>query len=145
MSRPTTYTHVKAPIVEKFNTANALNVGDAVFLSATGSVVNKSATALDYAARVGIVVGGSSLYGEIAQETGDVGKQAAAANGWVWVVVYGPALAVSEGGSTAGAKLLAGTVTAGRVKTGTTAGQVIGYALDTVLTTATFWMFVRPE
>lgn len=104
-------------IVIRVKAAAALNVGDAVFMSAARTV-NKSTTATDYARRFGVVVGGDNFEFHVLQEDGDVGEQAAAANKDVLVCVLGLCKVVAGGTIVAGDRLIADTGTAGRVIVG---------------------------
>lgn len=113
-----------------------LNVGDVVYLSSTAGAgnVNKSltpATTLDRI--IGIVVGGDNTNMEVVQDDPLIGTLlAAAATRRVLVAQIGIAKALSDAAiATVGLKVIDGTVTAGRVAAGTTAGHVVGRALNT--------------
>lgn len=124
--------------VYRFKAGAALNIGDLVYLSAAHTV-NKSNTLSNYTAVVGVVVGGASTNYEILQDDGDIGRQAAAANEVVLVCTEGKAKVVSDVAAISlGAKLTAGTTTAGRVNVGTittdlasgNSGSLVGMALE---------------
>lgn len=114
----------------------ALNLGDVVYRS-TATRVNKSTTQTNYAGFCGVVVGGKSLVEEAVGHEYHLSSgaivAAAAANDWVLVQFNGIAYVKSGAGITAGTNfsLMADTGTAGRVIAGTTAGQMIGTALET--------------
>jgi len=117
--------------------AAALNIGDAVFLSAAFTV-NKSAVAGNQALVCGVVVGGvprtvESATLEVIQRAGDIGLQAAAVNDPVLVCVSGLCVAVADGAITIGQQLKLSSTTSGRVTpatTGTDAGKILGKAFD---------------
>jgi hypothetical protein len=120
--------------VESFIASGTLLVGDAVYLSADNTVT-KAAVAANYVKFVGIVVGGDSLNGFIAQDRDlqSATQLTAALNGKnVIVQVSGIARVISDAALTTGA-VTGGAVTAGRVSnTGATAGQIIGTILAAV-------------
>lgn len=97
----------------------ALNIGDAVFISAARTV-NKSAVAADYEKRLGIIVGGAKTGMRVHQEDGEVGIQAAASGELVLVCVRGFCKAIAGAAIAAGDRIVADTVTAGRVNVGAT-------------------------
>ena len=110
-----------------------LLVGDAVFVAGVG-IVNKSATAADYAGFVGFVVGGDSNGYRVDDAVGTI---AATSGQKVMVQISGVARAiVGASGFTAGTNLTAvpSAATAGRVIPGTTAGGRLGVALTTQAT-----------
>lgn len=117
--------------------AAALNIGDAVYLSAAFNV-NKSAVAGNQALVAGIVVGGTarsvqSGTMEVIQRAGDIGLQAAATGDPVLVAIHGLAVAVADGVIAAGALVKLGVATAGRVTAAvvaTDAGKILGKAFD---------------
>ena len=113
----------------------ALNVGDAVYLSAAGTV-NKSITPANYQTAIGIVIGGKQTYGGqgsagIITATGQIGTLAANANEYVLVCFSGIFSAVGGAAIAVGAKVSVDTTTAGRVLggAGAIAGQIIGFAM----------------
>jgi hypothetical protein len=116
--------------VLRFTAAAALNVGDAVFVSAANTV-NKSATTADYQKFAGVVVGGTNTYMGCCSSTTDVGVSAADANEEVLVQVNGRVYVVAAAAITV-ATLLTVATTAGRVDdaAGATQGQIIGIALQ---------------
>lgn len=112
-----------------------LNVGDVVYLSATVlKQVSKSAVAATTLDRIaGIVVGGDNTNSEVIQDDTAIGTLlAAAAGGKVLVAIQGIAKVLADA-AIAGfnQKVIDSTVVAGRVAVGTTAGHVVGRALDT--------------
>ncbi len=112
------------------NAAQAMNIGDGVFVSGV-DIVDKSITVLDYVARAGIVVGGQiPAEGNMAilQHPSDIGEIAAAINKPVLVCVGGICRAVADGIIAVGDVVEPDAVTAGRVSTGVT--QPFGVALD---------------
>jgi hypothetical protein len=97
----------------------ALNIGDAVYISAAG-VVNKSTTAGNRLFRCGVVVGPGprSLQEgtkEVIQRLADVGLQAAATDDPVLVCILGLCYAVADAAIAAGTQVVLSTTTAGRV------------------------------
>ena len=123
--------------VVRYTAAAALNVGDAVFISAAGTV-NKSTVAADHLKRAGIVVGGEAIGAArvAVQRAADVGKAAAAAGQAVLVAVDGSiCYAVAQAAIAAGAAVKPDLTTAGRVLTATIAaaadfGRVLGLAIE---------------
>src|SRR4051812_47277038 len=75
-------------IVEFFTAGAALNIGDAVYISAA-STVNKSLTAGNQGKPAGIVVGGDLTAGECADDPADVGSAAASNGGYAIVLMSG--------------------------------------------------------
>lgn len=112
----------------------SLNVGDAVYLSAAGTV-NKSTTAANYQTAIGIVVGGRQTYAALGDQgiitaTGQVGTLAANINEYVLVCFSGIILAVGGAAIAAGLKVTGDATTAGRISvTGATAGQILGFTM----------------
>lgn len=116
-------------IVLPFIATAALNVGDPVFTTAAAdNEVSKSATAADYQAGVGIVVGGAQTDYAAMQEDGIIGEPAAEAGELVFVMVLGKAKAVAQAAIAAGAKVGQSSVS-GEVIGAAAAGQRIGTAL----------------
>ena len=113
----------------------ALNVGDVVYLSAAvAGNVNKSltpATTLDRI--VGVVVGGDNTNMEVIQDDTTIGVLLAAAAGRrVLVAQIGVVKVLADAAiATFGNKVIDSIVVAGRVAVGTTAGHVVGRALNT--------------
>lgn len=121
--------------VAEFIAAATLNVGDVVFLSADNTV-NKSNTAANFTKFIGVVVGGDSLGGYIAQDSdlkGTAALQAATVGKTVLVQINGIARVISDAAVASGIPVTTGTTTAGRVIGGATAiaGQIIGTSLTT--------------
>ncbi len=117
----------------------ALLIGDTVFLSAAGGVVDKSAVTADHLKRVGLVVGGRSFYNEASQDVLDIGEIAAAINQPVLVATEGVVYAVSDGTAIlAGSYVAPSVTTAGRVRLATVTtdlvagdtGKILGLAVD---------------
>lgn len=118
--------------VAVFTAAAALKVGDLVFLSAANTV-NKSNTNADYAACVGVVVGGySDTYGMVVADdvTNAVGTQTIASGSKVLVQINGIAPVVCDAAVTVGTRVGQGATTAGRVDD-IAAGFFAGVALQT--------------
>src|SRR5262245_40187377 len=92
----------------------ALNIGDAVYISAAHSV-NKSTTASLYQGRTGFVVGGERTSMLVMQDDNMVGTAAAAAGEKVLVCVGGKCKAVADGAITLGTPVTNDNTTAGRV------------------------------
>src|SRR6266496_946549 len=124
--------------IEEFAAGAALNVGDAVYVSAA-QTVNKSAVAATVLGKIaGIVVGGTKTYMKAVDRKLDVGIQAAATSERVLVLKVGKYWVVSDAAITAGDIITPGTTTAGRVKTGTVTtdlaagdtGRLLGNALE---------------
>jgi hypothetical protein len=113
----------------------ALNVGDVVYFSATVlKQVSKSLTAATTLDRLaGIVVGGEATDNAVIQDDTAIGVLPAAAIGQrVLVAVQGIAKVLADAAiATFNGKVIDSTVVAGRVASGTTAGHVVGHALDT--------------
>jgi hypothetical protein len=126
-----------------------LKIGDAVYISDTNTV-NKSTTQTNAKYFVGIVVGGDDLggsernvvpYDEV--DYPDIGTTAALSGHAVIVQVSGIAIGVV--GGTAVVKqnqLMFDTATAGRLIPGTTAGQMVGIALESVATAGASFHFL---
>jgi hypothetical protein len=112
--------------------AGTLNVGDAVYLSAAGTVA-KAAVAANYQTAMGIVVGGRQTNGGqgdqgIITATGQIGTLAAKVGEYVIVQYSGIAIGVGQAAIAVGAKVTGDATTAGRLSiTGATAGQIIGF------------------
>lgn len=116
-----------------------LLIGDAVFLSAAGGVVDKSAVTADHLKRIGLVVGGRSFYNEASQDVLDIGEVAAAINQPVLVATEGTVYAVSDTTAIlAGSYVAPSIITAGRIRLATVTtdlvagdtGKILGLALD---------------
>jgi hypothetical protein len=75
------------PNVQIYTAAATLLIGDAVYLTTTTLLAQKSATDSDYATFLGIVVGGGSFGAgaEVAMDSGLVGTTAALVNEYVYV------------------------------------------------------------
>ncbi len=115
--------------VRPFIAAATLLIGDAVYLTAAG-LVNKSATAGNYSAFIGIVVGGYSFEKEngLSFVSTLVGNTAALVNELVWVATGGVAYANAGAAITRGNPVgISGT--SGRVDD-IAAGNAIGIALE---------------
>jgi hypothetical protein len=110
---------IGGPTVE-YTAGAALNLGDAVFLSAANTV-NKSTTAGDHARFVGIVVGGAKFDHKIITESNKYGVLQAAATGErVIVQTKGIAYVITEAAYAFGTHLIVSTTTAGRMLTNAT-------------------------
>jgi len=114
-----------------FTAAAALNIGDAVYISAADTVA-KSNTPANYQKFAGIVVGGKATYNQVGTLSTDVGVAAAATGEIVLVQRSGKAWVVADAAIVAGALLTQGATTAGRVddSASATQGQIIGLALQ---------------
>ena len=106
--------------VVAFTAAATLLVGDVVFLSAA-STVDKSTTAANYLAFMGVVVGGDSTFGQCCGNDSDVGITAALVNKKVFVQVSGVAWVLAA----------AAVAVATPLEVATTAGQVDDVATPT--------------
>lgn len=95
-----------------------LNVGDAVIITADGTV-NKDTTTGNHLKAAGIVVGGRAFGRNAIQRANDVGSQAALVNQEVYVCVLGLCYGVAQAAILAGAYVRPDTTTAGRLLTGT--------------------------
>lgn len=137
-----------------FQAAAALNVGDAVYISAQGATalpipitagyptagwfppqVNKSATLSNYTASgIGVVVGPANWYKSVVQGPNIVTAPTVAASGVgknVIVMTSGFCWALVDGAVTIGLKLTASASTAGTLSsTGAVAGNILGYAAN---------------
>lgn len=122
--------------VTAFKGAQALNIGDVVYVSAAFTV-DKSTTQTNYNSFAGVVVGGKSTGMKVMQDDAAVGTPAsAAANELVLVCVRGKAKCVADGIIAAGATIQPDGATAGRVESvapSTVAHllQRVGVALET--------------
>lgn len=117
----------------KMLAAAALNVGDAVYVSAANTV-DKGATA-NIVQSLGVVVGGQTTKGRCYPEA-SFGTAAAATGGWVLVCVLGKCRVLSDAAVTVGAQLAFGG-TAGRLDDVTTdATTVVGTRIGKALTAA---------
>lgn len=116
-------------IVFPFIATAALNIGDPVFVTAAAdNEVSKSATAADYQAGVGVVVGGTQFDNAVMQEDGVIGALAADAGELVLVMISGKAKCIAQAAIAAGAKVGQSAVS-GEVIGAAAAGQRIGTAL----------------
>lgn len=98
--------------------AVALNVGDAVFVSAVDTVT-KDSVATNHKNRIGIVVGGTRTDMRVLSGSDAVGLAACAINEQVLVQIDGIAWGVADTATVAvGDKLKLGTTTAGRLLDG---------------------------
>lgn len=96
--------------------AVALNVGDAVYISAAKNV-SKSAVAANYVNSLGIVVGGERTGFEIIDNLPEVGaRQAAAIGEPVLVLVHGVTYVVCDAAIAVGVPISASILVAGRVR-----------------------------
>lgn len=124
-------------VVVRYVAAGTLLTGDTVYISATGSNVNKSTTAANYAAFVGIVVGNDDGIILDTNAAGNaVGIQAATTGQGVLVQISGVANAIVGASTvTAGNRVIASAATAGRILPYTSgAAHCFGVALDTQAT-----------
>lgn len=127
-------------IVVEMTASGALNVGDAVQVSAADTVL-KTATTTNHKNRMGIVVGGNKTGMRAMADVGGVGYPAAASGEQVLVQISGIAWGVADEAIPIMAKLKLGEATAGRLKDGTDTtdgaagitGSIIGSALDVAL------------
>lgn len=116
--------------VEQFVAGATLLIGDVVFFDPATSRVNKSLTLGDYDSAVGVVVGGRKTFGQILQDTIDIGEQAAVVGEEVLVAWGGIVKCISDAAIANGDRVAAATATtAGRVKTSVATNFVIGVAL----------------
>lgn len=117
--------------VNPFLAGGALNVGDAVYLSDTGTV-NKSNTPANYQKFAGIVVGGKQTSFECITRRNDVGIAAAATGEIVLVQYTGRALCVADAAVAKNALVTQGATTAGRLddSASATQGQIIGTSIE---------------
>lgn len=109
--------------------AGTLLIGDVVYLSADNTVA-KSTTAADYAAVIGVVVGGAQTGGLLtADDVANVGTNAALVGESVIVQTNGIATVIAAAALVRGTRLQVVT-TAGRVDDAAfVAGQTVGIAL----------------
>lgn len=122
-------------MVIRAKAAAALNIGDAVFISAANTV-NKSTTAADYQKRAGIVVGGENMFMTVLQDDDDIGEIAADANEDVLVCIAGMCRGVAGATLAAGDRLIADGSTAGRLKVGAIITATVDSGGTTVTSTA---------
>lgn len=148
-----TYPGSPGGYVFQFQSAAALNIGDAVYISAQNSTaftlptttgystgwaapqVNKSATLANYTASgIGIVVGPVDWYPSIFQGPNYLTTPVAVSTGAgtsVLVMTHGFCWALVDGAVTIGLKLTASASTAGTLSsTGAVAGNTLGYAAN---------------
>lgn len=124
-------------IVVEMTASGALNVGDAVLVSAANTVL-KTVTTTDHKNRLGIVVGGYKTGMRAMAESAAVGFEAAATGQQVLVQISGIAWGVADEAILIMSKLKLGEATAGRLKDGTDttdlaagiSGRIVGAALD---------------
>jgi len=124
-------------VVVRYVAAATLLTGDIVYISATGSNVNKSTTAANYAAFVGVVVGNDDgVILDLEADGNAVGLTAATVGQGVLVQISGVAnVIVGASTVTAGNRIVASAATAGRVLPyGAGAAHCLGVALDTQAT-----------
>lgn len=126
-------------IVKRFKASGALNIGDAVLLSAADTVT-KTTTTTNHKNRMGIVVGGTATGMRVMQGSTLIGLAAAADTQDVLVCISGICYGIADGTTVAlGDKLRLGTGTAGRLLDGTDTtdlaagitGLIVGTALET--------------
>lgn len=117
--------------VAHFKAGGALNVGDVVVYSAA-LTVNKTTTVGDHDMIAGVVVGGARTFFEALSRKEDYNVIQAAASGEEVMVLYnGFAFCIFDAAVSAiGDYLIPSTTTAGRVKSGTTAGLILGKLVD---------------
>lgn len=120
-------------IVAPFVPAVDLSYGDAVFLAA-GQTVNKSTTPADYVAFMGFVVGGdveNYMNADFRDVTPTNTKVATAVTGVAFVQISGIVWAVADAAiaTNGGVRLIGSAIVAGRVASGTTAGQMLGTSI----------------
>ncbi len=114
------------------HSSGTLLIGDIVYYnnSAFGTVT-KSATLSNYTQVVaGVVVGGAQTNNEILQDDAMIGTLAANVSERVLVAYQGIVKVMSGAAITALVRVGPGTATAGRTEGNTTAGQIIGIALQ---------------
>lgn len=111
-------------LVIRAKAGGTLLVGDAVFISAAGTV-NKSVTAADHLKAAGIVIGGRNFGRHAIQREGDVGLTAALVNEEVYVCQLGLCWGVAQAAITAGAYVKPDTTTAGRLLTATVTTDLV--------------------
>lgn len=108
---------IGGPVI-KFKAAAALLLGDAVYLSADGTV-NKSGTVGNHSKRIGVVVGGANTGNEVITDSAQYGVATVAdADEDVLVQVGGVSYVIAGGTIAAGDRVVLDTGTAGRVKAG---------------------------
>lgn len=113
--------------------ATTLLIGDAVYLTTTAGVVDKSTTNANYKGMVGIVVGGKSFdsEGRVAFDSGLVGSTAATSGQSVIVAIDGSIVYGIVGTAiTAGQVLAASAATAGRLIPDPTGKPLFATALE---------------
>jgi hypothetical protein len=116
--------------VIRLKAAAALKAGQVVYLSADFTV-NISATLTDHDEAVGIVVGGENTNMQVLEDPSAYNSFTVAdANEDVLVQISGVAYVITDAAIAVGLKVIPDTVTAGRVKAGTTAGLIVGKLLE---------------
>ena len=133
-------------LIVQAKAGGTLLIGDAVFISAAGTV-NKSTVAADHTKQCGLVVGGQR-YGhrQIVQRQLDVGLQAALVNEFVYVCIKGLAWGVAQAAiATAGVPVKPDVTTAGRLLTATLGagadeGKLLGKAWQTAAGAASVFL-----
>jgi hypothetical protein len=110
-----------------------LNVGDVVYYSAVNGVVTKSNTIANYSRLIaGVVVGGYLTFGQVISNATEIGVvNAALAGQTVLVQNSGLVQVVADAAIAAMGSVIPGATTAGRVGAGTTAGSILGTAIQT--------------
>lgn len=137
-----------APIggyTKRFLAGATLLIGDVVYLSAADTV-NKSTTNANYAAFIGVVVGGDSYStdGYVATETTLVGQTAALTDEQVIVQTDGIALIKSDGAILAGSQVIPDASVAGECDVaGANPGYTLGIAMEAIADGSAGRMLIR--
>lgn len=128
-----------------FKAAVALNVGELVYISADDTVSKSAVAATVAAAPIGVVFTGIDLNFGTPQAytpSGVPSYQAAAAGGQVYVQYDGVALVYCTGAVAAGGTVIPAGV-AGQVVAGSTAGQIVGFAVKALAGAG--WVLIKLE
>jgi len=122
--------------VVEFTGSGALNIGDAVLVSAADTVL-KTVTATNHKNRLGIVVGGKRTNMKVLSGSDALGLAAAADGEQVLVQIDGIAWGVADTATVAvGDKLKLGTTTAGRLLDGADTTDAVAGITGSILAQA---------
>lgn len=120
--------------IKKFLTASTLLIGDVVYLSALNTVA-KSTTNANYAAFIGIVMGGQTFdpAETVASEAEQVGDTAAVDGQWVLVQIEGIGLVKSDGAILVGSLCMPDLSVAGECDVaGANPNYTLGIAIEAI-------------
>lgn len=134
-------------IVQRMSAAQNLVLGDYVFFTNQGlGIAAKSTGVSNYApTRMGIVVGGTKTYDQVIQDDAQIGVLTVAGfQEHVLVCTFGICKAYGDAAMGITDQFIPSATTAGRIHSGTTAGQIGGLVLETIAAAGVVRVFVRP-